>query len=504
VPVFLERTRLYKNILNIRLAVFVDRKFTQGRTMPPHVTLVNPPYPKGAHQHPPFTPLGLGYLAAVLLKNKFKVDVIDCQVLNLSYEEVKRKLAKRKPGIVGMTSTTLTYKSALRIAEIAKELNPDCLTILGGCHATFWNGKVLQDSQHIDVVVRGEGEQTILELVERYEAGKPFDDVLGITCRNGEEIVQNPIRQYIENLDSLPFPAHHLWPISHLKKYGKVVFPVMTSRGCTFWCEFCTAVRMFGRRYRARSPKNVVDELEFLQKNYGAEQFTFYDDTFTVNQARTAEICDEIINRKLKIEWDCETRVDMVSKELLEKMKKAGCFAVWYGLESGSQKLLNAMGKGIVLSQVLRAFKWTKEAGLMAVVGVILGLPSETKETAWETIKFVERLNPDDVGYYIATPYPGTPMYDSVKEKGWLRVTDFDKYDTATPIFEIPSMSMQELREIREEAFHRFYLRPQYFLNMLTKGRFWSLSIGRTVFAHFLRAVKAKIMPRQLLKSKTV
>jgi anaerobic magnesium-protoporphyrin IX monomethyl ester cyclase len=492
---------IIQNILNTLFAVFVDGTFTQGRTMPPHVTLVNPPYPKGAHQHPPFTPLGLGYLAAILLKNKYKVDVIDCQVLNTSYKEVKQKLIKRKPDIVGITSTTLTYKSALQIAKIAKELNPNCLTILGGCHATFWDNKVFQDSQYIDIIVRGEGEQTILELVDRFEKDKPFHDVLGITCKNGKEIVQNPLRPYIEDLDSLPFPAHHLWQISHLKKYGKVIFPVMTSRGCTFWCEFCTAVRMFGRRYRARSPKNVVDELEFLQKNYGAEQFTFYDDTFTVNQARTAEICEEIIKRNLKIEWDCETRVDMVSKELLQKMKKAGCFAVWYGLESGSQKLLNAMGKGISLNQVLRAFKWTKDVGLMAVVGVILGSPNETKETAWETIEFVERLNPDDVGYYIATPYPGTPMYDAVKEKGWLRVTDFDRYDTATPIFELPSMTMQELREIREEAFHRFYLRPQYFLNMLTKGRFWSLSIGRTVLAHFLRAVKAKIMPRSRPKT---
>jgi anaerobic magnesium-protoporphyrin IX monomethyl ester cyclase len=431
------------------------------------------------------------------LKNQYRVDVIDCQVLNTSYEEVKNELTKRKPDLVGLTSTTLTYKSALRIAKIAKELNPNCLTILGGCHGTFWDDKVLQECPDIDVVVRGEGEQTILELVERLETGRAFNDILGITCRNGEKIVRNPDRSHIEDLDSLPFPAHHLWPISRLRKYGKVIFPVMTSRGCTFWCEFCTAVRMFGRRYRTRSPKNVVDELEFLQKNYGAEQFTFYDDTFTVNQTRSAEICDEIIARKLKIEWDCETRVDMVTKELLQKMKDAGCFAVWYGLESGSQRLLDAMGKGISLTQVMRAFKWTKEVGLMAVVGVILGLPNETKETAWETIKFVERLNPDDVGYYIATPYPGTPMYDSVKEKGWLKVTDFDKYDTATPIFEIPSMTMQELREIREEAFHRFYLRPQYFLGMLTKGRFWSLSIGRTVLAHFLRAVKAKIMPKK-------
>jgi len=344
--------------------------------------------------------------------------------------------------------------------------------------------------------VRKEGEITLLELMQNLEAGKNFSDVLGITYRKDGKIVKNADRPYIEDLDSLPFPAHHLWPLARLRKCGKVIFPVMTSRGCTFWCEFCTAVRMFGRRYRTRSPKSVVDELEFLQKNYGAEQFTFYDDTFTVNQTRTAEICDEIIARKLKIEWDCETRVDMVTKELLQKMKDAGCFAVWYGLESGSQRLLDAMGKGISLTQVMRAFKWTKEVGLMAVVGAILGLPNETKETVWETIKFVERLNPDDVGYYIATPYPGTPMYDSVKEKGWLKVTDFDKYDTATPIFEIPTMTMQELREIREEAFHRFYLRPQYFFGMLTKGRFWSLSIGRTVLAHFLRAVKAKLMPR--------
>jgi len=460
--------------------------------MRPHITLVNPPYPKCAHQHPPFTPLGLGYLAAVLLKNQYKVDVIDCQVLNMSYEQAKSKLAKRKPDIVGVTSTTLTYKSALRIAKIAKELNPDCLTILGGCHATFWDDKVLQDCPEIDVVVRGEGEQTILELVERLETGRAFHDVLGITCRNGEKIVRTSDRPHLKDLDSLPFPAHHLWPIEHLRKHGKVIFPVMTSRGCTFWCEFCTAVRMFGRMYRTRSPKNVVDELVFLQKKYGAEQFTFYDDTFTVNQARTAEICDEIIARNLKIEWDCETRVDMVTKELLQKMKNAGCTAVWYGLESGSQRLLNAIGKGISLTQVMRAFKWTKEVGLMAVVGVILGLPNETKETAWETIKFVERLNPDDVGYYIATPYPGTPMYDSVKEKGLLKVTDFDKYDTATPIFEIPSMSMQELREIREKAFQRFYLRPIYVLRMFTKGGSYGFSATRTAFAHLIRAVKSK------------
>jgi anaerobic magnesium-protoporphyrin IX monomethyl ester cyclase len=457
-----------------------------------HVTLVNPPYPKGAHQHPPFTPLGLGYLAAVLEKNKYEVDVIDCQALRLSYDDFKIELSKRKPDIVGMTSTTLTYKSALRIAKIAKEVHPKCLTVLGGVHVTFWDDKALQECPDLDVVVRKEGENTILELVQKLETGKSFSGVLGITYRKDGKIVKNADRPYIEDLDSLPFPAHHLWPIERLRKYGKVIFPLMTSRGCVFWCEFCSAVRMFGRRFRMRSPKNVVDELEYLHNTYGADNFTFYDDTFTINQPRTAEICKEIINRKLKIQWDCETRVDMVTKELLLTMREAGCYAIWYGVESGSQRIIDAMGKGFSLKQVMRAFKWAKEAGLMVVAGTILGSPGETKETAWETIKFVERLNPDDVGFYIATPYPGTPMYDLVKEKGWLRVTDFDKYDTATPIFELPTLSMQELREIREQAFQRFYLRPTYVLRMFAKGGVYGFSATRTAFAHLLRAVKSK------------
>jgi len=457
-----------------------------------HVTFVNPPYPRGVHQHPPFIPLGIGYLAAVLEENQYEVDVVDCQALRLSYEGVEREIGERQPDVVGITSTTLTYKSALRIAEIAKAVCPSCLTVLGGCHATFWDDKALQECPYLDVVVRKEGENTLLELARRLEGGRPFHDVLGITCRRGGEIVRTADRPYIEDLDSLPFPAHHLWPIERLRKYGKTIFPLMTSRGCVYWCNFCSAVRMFGRRYRMRSPKNVVDELEFLNKTYGADQFTFYDDTFTVNQPKTAKICDEIRNRKLKIEWDCETRVDMVTKELLLKMRKAGCIAIWFGVESGSQRIIDAMEKGFSIAQATRAFKWAKEAGLLTVAGVILGFPGETKETAWETIKLVEKINPDDVGYYIATPYPGTPMYDFVKEKGWLKITDFDKYDTATPIFELPTLSMQELREIREEAFQRFYLRPTYVLHMFAKGGTYGFSATRTAFAHLLRAVKSK------------
>jgi radical SAM superfamily enzyme YgiQ (UPF0313 family) len=441
-------------------------------------------------------PLGIGYLGAVLYKNHFNVNVIDCQAQKITHKQFKEEISRVQPDIVGVTCTTLTYKSALRIVKIAKEVWPNCITAVGGPHVTFWDDKALQEEPSLDVVVRREGEETILELAQRIENGQSYTDLIGTTCRKGAETVRNADRPFLENLDSLPFPALHLWQhMENLRKYGTIPYPVMTSRGCVYWCNFCTTVRMFGRRYRMRSPKNVVDELEYLHRNYYATQFTFYDDAFTVDQARTAEICDEIQRRGLKIKWDCETRVDMVSKELLVKMKQAGCISVWFGVESGSKKLLTSMGKGFNLDQTRRAFKWTKEAGLMTVAGVILGFPGETKESAWETIRFVKELNPNDVGFYIATPYPGTPLYEEVKANGSLKVTDFDKYDTATPTFEIPNMTMQELTEIREQAFQSFYLSPAYFvsaLSMFRVGKMWGLGATRLIFAHARRAVRAK------------
>jgi len=457
------------------------------------VTFVNPPYPTGSHRHPPFIPLGIGYLAAVLEKNGYDVNVIDCQALKLTLKKVENELHKRQPDVVGLTSTTLTYKSALKIIKVAKKALPNCLTVIGGSHVTFWDDKALQECLQLDIVVRKEGENTLLELVQKLEAGKSFGDVLGITYRKDGKIVKNADRPYIENLDDLPFPAVHLFPIEQFNKYGNIIFPVMTSRGCTFWCEFCTAVRMFGRKYRMRSPKKVVDELEFLYKKYGEKQYTFYDDTFTVDQTRTEEICNEILRRGLKIKWDCETRVDMVTKDLLLKMREAGCIAVWYGVEAGSQKVRDAMGKGISTQQTFNAFKWTKEAGLIAVASIILGFPGETKETAWESVKLLERINPDEIGIYIATPYPGTPMYDYVTKMGWLKIHDFDKYDTATPTFESPTMSVEELREIHDKAHQSFYLRPTYVIRAFSKGGVYGYSTTRTALAWLRRLIASKL-----------
>jgi anaerobic magnesium-protoporphyrin IX monomethyl ester cyclase len=458
--------------------------------MKPHVTLVNPAAPVDAAMHMPFALLGLGYLAAVLEKNNYKVDVIDCQVLKLSPEEFRSEISKRQPDMVGVTSSTLTYQSGLKLVKIAKQACPNCITIAGGSHVTFWDDKALEECPELDVVVRREGENTMLELVQRIEAGKSYDDVLGITCRKDGKIIRNPDRPYIEDLDSLPFPARHLWPMEKFRELEDVLY-LATSRGCVYWCEFCTTVRMHGRKYRMRSPKNVVDELEFLNKTYGISKFTFCDDAFTVDQPRTEELCREILNRGLKIQWNCGTRVDMITKDLLAKMKEAGCITVWFGVESGTQQVLDAMKKGISPELTIKVLGWVRELGLKPVPNVILGFPGETKKSAWKTIKFVEKIAPDDVGFYnVATPFPGTPMYDMVKEKGWLRVTDFDLYDTTHPIFETPWLSMKDLGKLREGAFHHYYLRIAF---LFDKKRRFKLSTALIFAANLISDVKLKL-----------
>jgi anaerobic magnesium-protoporphyrin IX monomethyl ester cyclase len=461
--------------------------------MKPHVTFVNPAAPAGAVMHLPFALLGLGYLAAVLEQNQYPVDVIDCQVLKLSFDEFRTELGKRQPDVVGMTASTLTYQTGLELLKIAKEVCPNCLTVMGGPHVTFWDDKALEECPELDVVVRREGENTFLELMQRIEAGKDFHDVIGTTCRKDGGFVRNPDRPYIEDLDSLPFPARHLWPMDRLRKTEDILY-LATSRGCVYWCEFCTTVRMHGRKYRMRSPKNVVNELEYLHKTFKVENFTFCDDAFTVDQPRIAELCREIISRGLKIKWNCGTRVDMITKELLMKMKEAGCISVWFGVESGTQEVLDSMKKGISTEQTIQTLGWVRELDLKPVPNVILGFPGETKKSAWKTIKFVEKISPDDVGFYnVATPFPGTPLYDQVKEKGWLRVTDFDKYDTTTPIFETPWLSMKDLGKLRESAFHHFYLRPGYFFHNYRKRKFWTLATALTILSHLKGSIKLKL-----------
>jgi len=458
------------------------------------ITLVNPPYPPSVHSHPPFIPLGIAYLGAVAEKAGHDVTVVDCQAEKLTYDAFRRRISQVPSDVIGVTATTLLYKSAMQLINIAKEVHPNAVTMLGGSHGTFWDENALNEYSSLDIVVRREGETTFIELLDKLRTENSFDEVLGITFRNKEgKISRNPDRPFLEDLDALPFPAHHLLPLDSLKRVGKVLFPLITSRGCVYWCDFCSTVRMFGRGYRMRSPKNVVDEMEIIHNKYGVNQVTFYDDAFTVNRERVVKICEELHQRKLKLIWDCGTRVDMVDRELLKTMQDAGCIAVWLGVESGSEAILTAMNKRIKLDQTRLAYKTAHDIGLMTIANTVLGFPGETEQTARKTINFVKELNPDDVGFYVATPYPGTPMYDQVIKNGWLRVTDFNKYDTATPTFETPWLSIEKLAEIRYKAYQEFYLRPGYVLKMMRRGGTYGISAVKTSAAYALRAMHIKL-----------
>jgi radical SAM superfamily enzyme YgiQ (UPF0313 family) len=458
------------------------------------VTLVNPPYPSNAHSHPPFIPLGLAYLGAVAEQEGHQVTVIDCQGEKLNYDTFRQRIEGVPSDVIGVTSTTLLYNSAKIIMETAKEVHPNAVTMIGGSHVSFWDEQALDETKSIDIVVRREGEQTFLELLQRIEAKKNFVGVQGSTIRTSDgKTFRNEDRGFLHDLDSLPSPAYHLLPLDSYHRMGKTIFPIVTSRGCVQWCDFCSTVRMFGRGYRVRSPKKVVDDMEMLLSKYGESQFTFYDDAFTINRNHTLEMCADIKARKLNVEWDCETRVDAVDKELLEKMRDAGCITIWFGVESGSEKILDKMHKKINREQVREAFKMTQKAGMMTIASAVIGFPGETEETAWETINFINSLNPDDIGCYIATPYPGTPMYEEVIKNNWLRVTDFNKYDTATPTFETPDLSMDRLREIKYKAHQKFYLRPRYVLKMMRKGGTYGRSGLKTSAAYALRAMHIKL-----------
>jgi anaerobic magnesium-protoporphyrin IX monomethyl ester cyclase len=458
------------------------------------ITLVNPPYPLNAHSHPPFIPLGLAYLGAVAEQAGHQVTVIDCQGERLSYDAFRSRIAQVPSDIIGVTATTLLYNSAKQILTISREVHPDAVTIIGGSHVSFWDTNALQECPALDVVVRREGETTFLEIIQHLIEKKNLTGVLGLTFRAKDgAIIRNEDRPFLHDLDSLPSPAYHLLPLDSYHRMGKTIFPIVTSRGCVQWCDFCSTVRMFGRGYRVRSPKKVVDDMEMLLNKYGESQFTFYDDAFTINRNHTLEMCADIKARKLNVEWDCETRVDAVDKELLEKMRDAGCITIWFGVESGSEKILGKMHKKINRDQVRDAFKMAQKAGMMTIASAVIGFPGETEETAWETINFINSLNPDDIGCYVATPYPGTPMYEEVVKNGWLRVTDFNKYDTATPTFETPYLSMEKIREIKYKAHQKFYLRPSYVFKMMRKGGTYGRSGLKTSAAYALRAMHIKL-----------
>jgi anaerobic magnesium-protoporphyrin IX monomethyl ester cyclase len=461
------------------------------------IALVNTPFIEVKDNHPLLPPLGLTYLAAVLEQDNHEIKIIDCPACNFDHEKLKNELTSFAPDIVGITSLTPTIDSAFHSARVAKEAAPNAQVLLGGPHATFLDKEVLSQESAIDIVVRGEGELTLQEIAQGASDASSLGKVAGITFRNTEgQFMQTPNRAFIPNLDELPRPAYKYLNLENYRLFGKLHMPIMASRGCLYQCSFCVSSRMWGGRYRTRTPKSVADELEWLKNDLGADGAQFHDDILTPEVKRIVEICDEIIARKINIPWGCQARVDQISKEVLVKLRKAGCNEVSYGIESGCQKILDAVKKKTSTEQNERAIKMAKEAGIFVAVTALIGYPGETKEDVQETLDLLRRAEPDDIWLCIATPYPGTELSVLLEKKGWKVSDNWALYDTMHSVFENPLLSGDDLKQIRKDFYNGFY-GPKYVLRQTMKGyvrgNYFSQIMARTALNHILWRVRSSL-----------
>lgn len=427
------------------------------------VLLINPPYTESKYKFIGLVapPLGIAYIAAVLEQNDIEVEIIDGSALELEWDELKNQIARSAPDLIGITALTPTIMQALKTAQIAKETCPDAWVTMGGYHPTFIYPELLE-KEYIDIVIRGEGEYTMLELVKALETGSDLREVQGIATSK----FVTPPRHVIDNLDTIPFPARHLLPMDEYKILNmKLPTGTLTSgRGCPFQCSFCASSAMHGKKLRLRSAENVVDEMEHLQSHYDTQIFAFMDDTFTINRRRVEEICAEIKERGLDIMWGCTARADTLSNDLLQKMSDSGCITMFMGVESADQQMLDQINKNTTINKIKNAFEMAKSHDIRTIASVVLGMPGDNRESILRTIKFVRKLNPNYAVFSLATPYPGTAFYRQAISKNMIKINDWSKYTLLSPVLETVDCSLDELKKLQKKAFRSFYLRPWYLL----------------------------------------
>jgi len=451
------------------------------------ICLISPPYNSAVKSVVGVSspPLGLAYIASVLRQNP-EVKIIDSNILNYTIGDVEEELRSFNPDVVGITSVTPSIYEAYKVAETAKKVRVDCTVVLGGPHATFMPRQTMEECKYIDIIVRGEGEETTKELIENIEKGASLNEVKGITFREKNEIIDAEPRPFIKNIDDIPFPSRDLLPM-HLYKFNGVKYTTMlTSRGCPFKCSFCSSSRLFGGYWRERSPENVLEEMKIIYEEYNIRNIEFMDDTFTLNQERAEKICDEIIKQGWDISWGASSRVDTLSKKLVEKMKKAGCWILFLGIESGSQKILDTIGKRITLEQVKKAVKILKDAGIQVLGSFILGFLQDTTKTIKETIKFAKSLNLDYAEFSVLTPYPGTPIFDYAKKNSMLLTENWSKYTAIEPIVKIEGASEKEIKALFQKAYITFYLRPRIVMEWLKNKQFSFMKSGIKAVINYL------------------
>ncbi|MBD3310419.1 radical SAM protein [Candidatus Woesearchaeota archaeon] len=403
--------------------------------------------------------LGIGYLAAVLEKDH-EVRIFDARLRKERFENILKEF---KPQLVGYTLTSLVLKQAKELMQKAKTMLPGVTNVIGGPEVTLLVEKMLSP-EYVDFAVAGEGEHSFRELVSRLEKGKDYEDIKGLAYKRDGKIISNP-HEYIQVLDKLPFPAWHLFSLKNYRKDpSKIKFAIMTSRGCPYHCSFCDSTKINGN-YRVRSASNVVDELEFMHKRYGARSFQFMDDNFAIHRDRVAEICDEIIRRGLNITWVVgqgflPSRGDY---EIFKKMKDSGCIVVYFGIESADDEVLRNIRKPFTVEQARKAIKAAKKAGLIVKAPFISGLPGATYEKERKYIDFFRETGIDMPKMGQLIPFPGTDMYDWVKENAKLLVpiesihTDFSQTkgalgtDLIRPAFETEDFPLKDRIKVYKE-----------------------------------------------------
>ena len=412
------------------------------------IALIAPPYPL---EEAPSPPLGVTYVAAACERAGAEVRIFDYIVRKYSPEKLAEEMASFRPDVIGTTSVTMNYKKAASILKDAKQIDPDVITVFGGPHVSFDWTNTLSDYPETDLVIIGEGEQTLAELVPHIKDRNAWKLIRGIAFRDGNGIItKTEDRPLMEDIDDLPLPSRHLLPMSRYQALG---FPVsiITSRGCPNKCIFCLGRKMVGFKVRHRSTRRVVDEIEDILA-YGFDFINIADDLFTANKKRVVEFCDELKRRNLKFRWSAFARVNTVDYDTLKLMKEAGCHAVSFGIESGNPDMLVRVRKGITLDQARHAVEACRKAGVTAHASFLAGLPGETLETLEDSYRFSKEL---DIlyGFHVLAPFPGTTVRDNIGDYDLeILSDDWDLYDADNVIVKTSNVEPSDIQAFVDRA----------------------------------------------------
>ncbi len=417
-----------------------------------------------------FPPLGLAYVAASLEKAGYQVQILDNYLLKKPIDDVKGLVTQLNPDVVGITCSSATYHKVVETAVAIKEVRPNCKIVVGGWHPSYVPESMLQHPQ-IDYVVMGEGERAMVDLANYITKGERaivLGAVDGVAYKRGGRILKNTPK-FIANLDEIPFPARHLLPIEMYERKMEFlnVEPVdimSIIRGCPFNCAFCETRKMWGPTCRFFSPQRVVDEIKFMRDKYGSEGIYFINDNFTIRKKESIELCELMKKEHVDIPWICDTRADMITQELLVKMREAGCKTIWFGIESGSPRILERINKHITLEQTEKTLRLVRKEGIQIATSFILGVPGETIAEMEETLKFAKKLNPDLCQFNIFIAYPDSSLYEELLQSG-----EYDKLDDFLLAAKSKEFDFQKLVEIQRRFHKEFHRAPKRVLRKIKR-----------------------------------